>query len=462
MEIVTGSTGEAHVTPIDDAVRNTNFGYYTDKVVFDTFRGLEAIAITANEVRVYGGYGMNQGRIFKIDRSEYDSVTIENGSQGVKRADLIVARYIMNSQTGFEGISLAVIKGQSGQVYTDPSYTTGNINEGATEDDFPLYRVKVNGIVIEAVEPLFTPLPAGGRFGFIEKKIDDHINDTEDPHRIAWTEAIELTAMSVADTMAVQFGKIAKAITSLIAHITNKNNPHEVGGTQLTNAVPISKGGTGATTAAQALVNLGVPSDIADAMSKAVYTDATNDTILVSKGGTGRTSVTAGSVLVGNGANEMTERSIDSTSGGTASSNALITSGAVNAGISAEATARANAITALRQSFTDGCNAIAQELKAKGVTPSKSGENYTPTDFINAIDTLIASQKRAVAYSISEQSTIISTWTENMRTYHVSRNVVSVNIGGVLTQHSYDNTWMEGGMGANDEYFSEKTWTQNV
>lgn len=337
MEIVTGLTEEAHVTPIDDAVRNTNLGYYTDRVVFDTFRALEAVAITANEVRVYGGYGMNQGRIFKIDEAEYDSVTIENGSQGVKRADLIVARYTMNSQSGFEDISLAVIKGQSGQVYTDPSYTTGNMNEGATEDDFPLYRVKINGIVIEAVEPLFTPLPTGGRLGLVEKKIDDHIDDTENPHDIAWTEAIELTAMSAAETLAVQFGKIAKAITSLIAHIANKSNPHEVSGSQLTGAVPISKGGTGATTAAQALANLGVPSDVAAAMSKETYTDTSTDTIKVSKGGTGKTSVTAGSVLIGNGTGAMTERAIDSTSGGTSGSNALITSGAVNSALSNKA-----------------------------------------------------------------------------------------------------------------------------
>lgn len=89
----------------------------------------------------------------------------------------------------------------------------------------------------------------------------------------------------------------------------------------------------------------------------------------------------------------------DTTPGGTAESTALITSGAVNAGIANEATARANAISAeasarssaisqLRQDFTDGCNAVANALIAQGVTPTKAGTNYTPEEFRTAMQTL--------------------------------------------------------------------------
>lgn len=354
MEIVTGSTGEAHVTPIDDAVRNTNTGFYNDRVVFNTFQALEATAITANEVRVYGGYGMNQGRIFKIDEADYDSVTIENGAQGVKRADLIVARYTMNAQTGVEDISLAVIKGQSGSEYIDPEYTTGNMNEGDDLDEFPLYRVKINGIVIEAVERLFTPMPDGGRLGQLESQFNAHLANNTNPHTISWTASSVLAALNPSDTLAVLFGKIAKAVTDLIAHIARIDNPHNVGGSQLADVVPISKGGTGATTAQGALTALGVPTNIADAMSKEVYTDTSSDAIKPAKGGTGRTSWTVGKVLVGNGTAAATERSIDSTSGGVANSDALTTSGALNA---TNANIQ-NQLTAMRASFQDGVDTI--------------------------------------------------------------------------------------------------------
>lgn len=174
MEIVTGSTGEVHVTPIDDAVRNSNVGYLNDKVVFTCFDNFAATVITNNEVRISSGYGINQGRIFKIDDQEYDSVTIENGSQGYKRADLIVARYTMDTQTGFEDISLEVIRGNSGSTYIDPSYSTGDINGGDIQDDFPLYRVKLNGLNIEAVESMFTLVPDGGRMGELEAQVRAH------------------------------------------------------------------------------------------------------------------------------------------------------------------------------------------------------------------------------------------------------------------------------------------------
>ena len=56
-------------------------------------------------------------------------------------------------------------------------------------------------------------------------------------------------------------------------------------------------------------------------------------TLPVGEGGTGVTTITSGQVMVGNGANAITTKAIDTTTGGTASSNDLISSGAVHAGL---------------------------------------------------------------------------------------------------------------------------------
>ena len=61
---------------------------------------------------------------------------------------------------------------------------------------------------------------------------------------------------------------------------------------------------------------------------------AVNGTLPISNGGTGKTTLTANQVLVGNGTNPISQRAIDTTSGGTANSTSLITSGAVNTGLS--------------------------------------------------------------------------------------------------------------------------------
>lgn len=59
----------------------------------------------------------------------------------------------------------------------------------------------------------------------------------------------------------------------------------------------------------------------------------TDDIAQVANGGTGLASLTAGSVLVGNGANPVTLKAIDTTVGGTSNSTDLITSGAVYSGL---------------------------------------------------------------------------------------------------------------------------------
>jgi len=53
-------------------------------------------------------------------------------------------------------------------------------------------------------------------------------NVTTDNQTPTITEASELENFSEGDTLKVIIGKIKKAISSLMAHITNKNNPHEV------------------------------------------------------------------------------------------------------------------------------------------------------------------------------------------------------------------------------------------
>lgn len=68
-----------------------------------------------------------------------------------------------------------------------------------------------------------------------------------------------------------------------------------------------------------------------DNINNNIETIAPNDVVDVAHGGTGKSSFTSDTVLVGNGTNAPSERAIDTTSGGTANSNALITSGAVKA-----------------------------------------------------------------------------------------------------------------------------------
>lgn len=68
------------------------------------------------------------------------------------RNDMIVIKYVKDEATGIEGASLAVLKGQTGETATDPTPNNQDIRAGAFESEMPLYRVRLNGLAIEAVE----------------------------------------------------------------------------------------------------------------------------------------------------------------------------------------------------------------------------------------------------------------------------------------------------------------------
>lgn len=157
IHLITGYKGSAHVTASDMASLNTGI-FGTGDYVLNIGQCLKATAIDNNHVKILDGDAVVQGRHIRIPENSYENVTLTNGSQGYKRNDLIVIRYNRNSSTNVETASIAVLKGDNAvSSPSDPEYTDGNIRE-ATDDlvrEFPIYRVRFNGITIEQIDQLF-------------------------------------------------------------------------------------------------------------------------------------------------------------------------------------------------------------------------------------------------------------------------------------------------------------------
>lgn len=156
--IVTGYAGKEHVTSADAGALNAGI-VGSGKYVLKTGNQFAAEIVSNNLIKVKSGDLVNQGRHMRIDANDYEEVTIQNGAQSVKRNDLIVMRYKKDTSTLIETAEIVVIKGTAGSTATDPTYTSGDILAGATQDDFPLYRVSLNGLNIEKVTPLFSTVP---------------------------------------------------------------------------------------------------------------------------------------------------------------------------------------------------------------------------------------------------------------------------------------------------------------
>lgn len=107
---------------------------------------MTAEIVSNNEIKINDGILCNYGRFMRIVGSE--TVRIENGSSGVKRTDLIVARFTTTGTK--ETHTLTVIKGPAGGA--EPSYNQTDIYRDAGTRDLVLYAVHLNGLNIVSVE----------------------------------------------------------------------------------------------------------------------------------------------------------------------------------------------------------------------------------------------------------------------------------------------------------------------
>lgn len=144
--IVTGRAERDHVTSDDMgqlfALTKGDGRYKLDDI--------GCVVLDANTVHVSAGHLLIDGRHFR-NSSEGTNLTIANGSQGMKRIDLIVMRYeyVTFGEDYVEEGSLKVITGDS--VANDPqvpSYEQGSILNGDNVVEVPLFTVPIDGLAV--------------------------------------------------------------------------------------------------------------------------------------------------------------------------------------------------------------------------------------------------------------------------------------------------------------------------
>lgn len=155
LELVTGYWGMEHITAEQDADLNAGI-IGSGNYVLNIGEKMRAEAVSANQVRIFDGVFMAYGRQCILGDGEYEDVTIENGTPGLVRNDMIVVKYKKDEESGKENATFAVLKGETGSVVKDPVPNRQDIRSGAFESEVPMYRVKINGLAIEKIEPLFS------------------------------------------------------------------------------------------------------------------------------------------------------------------------------------------------------------------------------------------------------------------------------------------------------------------
>ena len=152
MELVTGRAGSPHITSQQDRQKHQGV-WGTGAYILKTGNNLEPVMQSSNNIQIKDGALMAQGALFSVKVGTVDEVAIANGSQGMQRKDVIVARYTYNQGANTEKAEWAVVQGtpvaSNPQI---PQITEGDIQAGDATVDTAVFVVTLDGINITGVD----------------------------------------------------------------------------------------------------------------------------------------------------------------------------------------------------------------------------------------------------------------------------------------------------------------------
>lgn len=183
IELVTGHTGQAHVTAAQDGRRNVGTFGREGRYVLDTGQGLSLTADSANQVTVGTGDAIMDGR--HVCAETPTQLQVASGAQGQKRNDLVVLHY--TDVSGVESVEVRVLQGTpSSSTPTDPAWRQDSITDGATEADWPLWRLPLDGITLGIPEPMFEVSPTLASLAAANEDIYDELAKTGSEWSSPW------------------------------------------------------------------------------------------------------------------------------------------------------------------------------------------------------------------------------------------------------------------------------------
>ena len=153
IELVDGKAGTAHISSEDKAIiHQAKFG--ASDMVFEWGDAMSCTMQSANKAVIGTGCASIQGLDWHITNPE--TVTIQSGSSGKNRNDVICAHYHRETSTGVEKVELVAFKGvPSDGAAVDPTIPSAKILNGSADAYMPLWRIPLTGITAGTPVRLF-------------------------------------------------------------------------------------------------------------------------------------------------------------------------------------------------------------------------------------------------------------------------------------------------------------------
>lgn len=158
MKIVTGVGESNHVTSKEHRCIIEGLAG-TGSYILECGEALEPELVSNNLLKIHSGAMCHHGNVSYEET--YAEIELTNGTQGVKRIDLIVNRYSRNDDTQIESNDWIVIMGEpSSSDPVAPDYIVGNVQDDDLIDDCPVFEVEFDGINIVEIRTLLNVVPS--------------------------------------------------------------------------------------------------------------------------------------------------------------------------------------------------------------------------------------------------------------------------------------------------------------
>lgn len=157
--------------------------------VLTVFDELRLEKISDNKVRLHSGVYSLKGHILYIPKGSYEDFTIESGTLGANRIDLLVAEYVRNGEgDGEDTLRFKIVKGSSTSGAPQvPDLTQQDINQNGITRQEALYKLRLTGINL-AITKRFDMLES---VKSLEDRIESGFEDIKD-YVIAYGDDFEV------------------------------------------------------------------------------------------------------------------------------------------------------------------------------------------------------------------------------------------------------------------------------
>ena len=215
MELVTGRKGSAHITSQQDRMKHQGI-WGSGAYILQTGQMLEPQVQSSNEIRIQDGALMVQGALGCVKVNTYDPVTIQNGTQGMKRIDLICWQYSYDAEQDVESAEWVVIQGTPAESDPQqPSYTDGDIQLGDSLVQVPAFAVELDGINVTGVTTLLQTAPT-------LEELNSNLKNTLNPTNVEYLDPRDVNTSFVASS--VIFTKKYGKFVNLCGFVNIKSN----------------------------------------------------------------------------------------------------------------------------------------------------------------------------------------------------------------------------------------------